>query len=785
MNHNQEKINQLIDKLESLMAKQERFASQIRELSQELFRLKEMLAAEGNDLVLESNSAQSSEHLVEDIAQVSTHADLTEIKTTRIDANETSVRSEKQSAKSNLERYIGESIVSKVGILITIVGVAIATRYAIENRFLSPTIRIVIGYLFGAGLLGVALNLKKKYENYSAVLLSGSMAIMYFITFVAYNFFNIFPQSITFILMLIFTAFTVMAALRFKQQVIAHIGSVGAYAIPLLLSDGSGRIEVMFAYMTIINIGILAISVSKYWKSVYLSSFGVTWLAFIAWMLFRYKVSEHFGMAFGFLVTFFVIFHLTFLLFKILRKDRFNITDIILLLSNSFVFYFLGYAMLSEKYDAGYHLGLFTIGNALVHSLVGILLSWQKSTDKNLLYLVLGLVMVFVTIAIPVQLNGNWVTLLWAGEAAILFWIGRTKGEGFYEKLAFPVILLAFLSLAHDWIDAYYVLNPQVIGTWIVPIVNGTFLTSIITISLFAFINVIDSKVKRSVPLYESKSFGNLVRFTLPAILVTTLFLAFVLEISTYWSQLFADSSITLPADSNGFEELVMNADIPRFKLMWLISYSLLFFAGLSLFAAYKIKRLAIHQLILVLNAIVLAAFLTAGLYTLSELRASYLNQSLADYYAIGKMNIAVRYTTLALVAAFLFSNYRMVLRNGLNYKHFVALELVMHTSILWIASSELISWMDLAHSTQSDKLGLTILWGVYALILVMLGLWRKRKYLRIGALVLFAITLVKLFLYDIAHLDTISKTIVLLSLGLLMLVVSFLYNKYKHLVGD
>jgi len=41
--------------------------------------------------------------------------------------------------------------------------------------------RIILGYLVGAGLLGFAIKLKKKFENFSAVLLGGSMATMYFI----------------------------------------------------------------------------------------------------------------------------------------------------------------------------------------------------------------------------------------------------------------------------------------------------------------------------------------------------------------------------------------------------------------------------------------------------------------------------------------------------------------------------------------------------------------------------------------------------------------------------
>ena len=120
-----------------------------------------------------------------------------------------------------------------------------------------------------------------------------------------------------------------------------------------------------------------------------------------------------------------------------------------------------------------------------------------------------------------------------------------------------------------------------------------------------------------------------------------------------------------------------------------------------------------------------------------------------------------------------------------MKWKFKIAFDFLLYTSILWIASSELINLMDIAESTQSYKLGLSILWGVYALLLIVLGIWKKKKHLRLGAMALFAITLIKLFFYDLSQLDTISKTILFVSLGILLLIISFLYNKYKHIISE
>ncbi|MDF1518357.1 MAG: DUF2339 domain-containing protein, partial [Lutibacter sp.] len=144
-----------------------------------------------------------------------------------------------------------------------------------------------------------------------------------------------------------------------------------------------------------------------------------------------------------------------------------------------------------------------------------------------------------------------------------------------------------------------------------------------------------------------------------------------------------------------------------------------------------------------------------------------------------------IRYISFAFVALALFATYAYIRQEFMKVDYKMAFDLLLHLSVLWIASSELINLMELAGSTQSNKLGLSILWGVYALLLISLGIWKTKKHLRIGAIALFSVTLIKLFFYDISHLNTISKTIVFLSLGILLLIISFLYNKFKHHISD
>ena len=678
------------------------------------------------------------------------------------------------------EKFVGENLINKIGIAITVIGVGIGAKYSIEHDLISPLTRVILGYLVGLGLLGFGLKLKEKYENFSAVLVSGAIAILYFMTYAAFSFYGLFSQTIAFIFMVFFTVFTVIAALNYNKQIIALIGLVGAYAVPFLLSEDSGNVAVLFSYMAIINIGILVIAFKKYWKLLYFSAFLLTWGMFATWYASKYEMAEHFELALTFIFIFFATFYATFLAFKLLQKEKFEILDILLLLSNSSIFYAFGYAILNSHEIGTQLLGLFTLGNAMLHFMVGLVIYRQKLGDKNLFYFVAGLVLVFITIAIPVQLNGNWVTLLWVGEAALLFWIGRTKNIPVYEKISYPLMSLAVISIFQDWANGYNLNYYGDASEKITPLLNIHFLSSVLFIAAFGFITFLHNNKKYPSALISNNELQKLVSFAIPAALLGTLYFAFRMEIESYFYQLYTDSNINL----NVFQQY-NNYDYLKFKTIWILNYSLFFVSVFSFLNIKKLKNRQFGRLNLGFNAIAILTFLTQGLYTLSELRDSYLTQTMAAYYQIGEFNIGIRYISFAFVALALFVCYTCIRREFMKVDYKMAFDLLLHLSVLWIASSELINILELSGSTQSNKLGLSILWGVYALLLISLGIWKTKKYLRIGAIALFSVTLIKLFFYDISHLNTISKTIVFLALGILLLIISFLYNKFKHIISN
>lgn len=691
----------------------------------------------------------------------------------------------KQFERSNFERFIGENLFSIVGILVLIIGIAIIGKYAIDQNWITPLMRIVVGYVFGFGLLGFAFKLKEKYLSFSALLLSGAMAIMYFITFFAHSLYDIFNQTIAFVLMLVFTVFTVAAAINFNRQVIANIGLVGAYAIPFLLSNDSGNITFLFTYVAIINVGILAISIRKYWKSLFYLSFIFTWLIFSGWYAFRFQSAEHFNLAFLFLSINFFTFYLTFLAYKLVSHESVAIENISLILANSFIFYGIGYTLLESREGFETYLGLFTIGNAAIHFVFASVISRLKLVSSDLVYLLSALVLIFITIAIPVQLDGQIVTLIWIAEAAIVFWIGRTKQLPLFEIYSLPVMILSLLSLIYDWEIYYRFLSSGQIAENIHPFFNGTFLTSILFAVAFTFIFAVNRDKNHKSSLNED--FAKILGALVAAIGLAVLYNGIRMEIGDYFQLKYLLSAKPNPAYSDYFSN-TYNYDLKIFSFLWQLNFTMFFISIMAFVNVRKFKNQVLSFTTIFLTLFSLMIFLTAGLYLLGDLRNTFLRNDSTAVFQPDYFHILIRYICYVFVSGLLFTFYQTIkqdyLPEAISKLRFI-FDIVFYVTLLFILTSELINWTEIFGYRDSFKLVTSIFWGIYAVGLIVLGIYQKKAYLRFGAIILFTITLIKLFLYDIAELGTISKTVVFVSLGILLLIASFLYNKYKTLIFE
>lgn len=677
---------------------------------------------------------------------------------------------------SDLERLIGENIANKVGMVITVLGVAIGVKYAIDHELISPVMRIVLGYLMGIGLLATSIRLRKDYFELSAVLLSGALAVFYFITFAAYDYYHLLPQWLTFAMMALITVFAALSALNYNKMLIAIGGMVGAYAIPFLLSSGEDHSIFFLSYVLLINLGILFLAFKRNWTILYYLAFFFTWVIFFGWLI-RYSDASHAYIGLFFATLYFGLFYTAFMAYKIVQNQKFDASNILILITNAFFYYAAGMILINNLPYGNDYTGLFTLANAVIHFFVSRMVYKRDLADKSLFMLVSGLVIFFITLVFPVQFDGFKVTMFWAMEMALLFFIGQKLDVPAYKKLSYPLIPLVLFSLLSDWTSTTDFTNDVQIP-YVTPILNANFFTTLITLAAFVFMYWTHKKYKNQdqIEAEISPTFASsLMNFGVPVIITALTYFLFFNEIDKYFNQIMSNFYT---------KNNLYNWYLENYEYISQLLYTLLFISVLNILLKKYVPTKLGESITISLSIICILLFLSVGFPNLSPLKFSYFYPS--ETIPSGFFAVLIKYISLGFLA-FLFHTMYKNMRYFFSNEEYtnVWFDIALYGTLLCVLSSEVLDWMLIHQSPNAYTFGLSILFGVFSLALIVYGIYAKQKHLRIGAMFLFTATLVKLFLYDLADSDTITKTILLVSLGVLLLLISFLYNKYKNIIFE
>lgn len=322
--------------------------------------------------------------------------------------------------KFSLENFIGLRLINFAGIIVLVIGLSIGVKYAIDRNLISEGLRITLAYVAGIALYVLSLQLRKKYTLFSAILFSGGMASLYFTTYAAYVYYNMFSFAPAYIIMVVLTIYTVYEAIRYSRQEIALLGLVGAYGIPFLISKNAGRADLFFLYISLINLGVVFLSIKKSWRTVGIVAQTITWVLFIGWAAMRHDPKFKF-IATIFMIFFFFIFLFAVLSFKLMRKRSPKITGTYQLLINNVALYIAALFQFgfSEKATGG-DLAVITFVVSAIVALQAILFYnyWKEEifTTKILSSLALTLFVMFIAF----NWDGFTVTFLWLLTAVII-----------------------------------------------------------------------------------------------------------------------------------------------------------------------------------------------------------------------------------------------------------------------------------------------------------------------------------------------------------------------------
>lgn len=344
------------------------------------------------------------------------------------------------------EARIGIVWFSRIGILLILIS-AIAGYTLLQNT----GVQAALGWLAGLGFLGLGWwSRRKGYGPWSQAVTGGGIGLLYLVTTAAATIMEpaVISIPIAFGLMIAITAGAALLAVFMNSIAVGILSMIGGFATPFLLSSGQGDYRVLFAYMVILNLGLLLVAWFKRWPVYNYLLFLTTWLIYGGWRGSAYTPAES-GGAFLFATLFFVIFAAVSIQYNVLHRTPTRYQDLGLVVINGFVYFGSGLDLLPP----GAVRAAFAFGMALLYLGLGYLTLRRNRADRMLQLSFLGLAAIFLTLAFPVALGGPWLTVAWALEAAALVWIGfLVQGP---EAVWGGLLLFAVTAFRLIWIETF------------------------------------------------------------------------------------------------------------------------------------------------------------------------------------------------------------------------------------------------------------------------------------------------------------------------------------------
>lgn len=642
----------------------------------------------------------------------------------------------KPKQKVNYEKFIGENLFGKIGILIFVIGVGFFVKYAIDKDWINETFRTILGFLTGAALLIVAERLQKKYRTFSSLLAGGAFAVFYLTVAIAFHYYHIFSQTMAFIILIIVTVFMSVLSVIYDRRELAIIALVGGFLAPFIVSSGEGSYLVLFTYVSILNLGMFGLSIYKKWSELPIISFVFTCLILGIFILMNYTSDSTIVSTHMFMLATLSYFIFLLPVFSILRGEKTQTMSrglVFVIIANNFVYLFSGALFLRNMGLSFKASGLLSLFIALVN--LGLVLwLWKNRKDyKFLVHTTLGLVLTFVSITIPIQLDGNYITLLWASEMVLLLWLYIKSKIRVYEYAA--KILIGF-TFASYLIDVYKVVFDSASSGAI--FLNSSFATSLfVGLAAGAFALMMGYYYQFFATARRLK-YGFWNPFMLLAS-VAILYYTFMMEFNLHFEG----------ATRSGAMFLFTAASI------------------LSVCYAFRKRFPITEHLIFYLVAI--------GASVLVYIMNVWFDQ----WENMPFTSAILRWLTAACVIANLYYVARLYYAAiGIKPRFTVYLNIL--ATLLWLT---MVRFFLLQVGVDDFSAGLSLSLSIAGFVQMGLGMRLHHKVMRIISLTTFGIVLLKLVLQDLWAMPAIGKIVVFIILGLILLVLSFLYQKLKDVL--
>jgi len=594
--------------------------------------------------------------------------------------------------------------------------------------------------IFGiiVGLIGHFIH--KKYKNYGYALFGAGFGIIYLSIYAAYSFYAIFSIPIVFSILALLVILGVALSIWYDSLALNAYAFTGAFIIPLILPV-STSIHIFFSYFLVLNVGLLLVARYKTWPQLTAGALIATGLASSTWVL-RPETQFLKTETYFYLSVIFFIFTITTIVDYVRRNTDYKSVDSFLLYSVPTIYIFLNAPIIEGKYSWAmflYSLGIFYV---LCSSVIRKLFCENEKiiTLSNIQYVFAATCCIAAS---ALYFEGNSILIFWALESLVVFTAGI-----YLSSLANRVtsLILVVLVVFRLWFF------DGVVPTAYVAIFNERALNFLIALVplLVIWLYYKYSTETQTIKDLERKTgvfIGAVGLFILPFFWMTSEILTFVTD----------HPSLYLPLVWTGF-----------ITLMSIVSFV----------AREKIFRYTSYITILITVVTILGVDW--------KLPLGYYNPVLN----IRTLSVMLVVLVIALIIWFV-RNYESYISE--TEKTFNSLLIMIANGmLLWLISFEILDYFNkqidissvisVTETIESTKrVVLSIAWLAYAATSITFGIIKRSVFARYLSVILFGVTVLKIFLYDTANLSDVYRFISFISLGVILLISGYAYYRFQN----
>lgn len=622
---------------------------------------------------------------------------------------------------------------ARIGAFAIFLGAAFAFKYAVDRDLISPAARIAAGVLLGTLLIGWGEWARRKtWPLFAQAVAGGGVAIMYLAVWAGYQLYDLMSPGLALMFLAAVVVLGGALALRHDSMPLGIMAALGGFLNPLLVSTGRGSLTALNLYLLLLNAGILGLAFYKRWRGLTVLSMAATWLLVLGSLFDTTQPERIAALAFG--AIFFLMFTAALLARYLETQQPAQPQDLTLSSLNSLLFFAFGMLTVPEQGRSAFALILGLV-------LIGLGVAWRRvnRTDGNAILTFIGLGVGAVTAAVALQFEGSILATVWAVEA-VLIMLASVKARLSKLRMAGMAVfgLSVGLSLLGSGAGALYD-PPRLFFT----VDALPFVTQIAALGGTAVL-----LRRRGETPVEQRASGTAAVLSLLLALVWLTF------------------ELTAQYERAGWDLQTFPSAVAAF---WAVYAAIIGAAGLRLTLNWSRP-------------------LAAGIFGFS-VAISVLSSGLGATYAPLNPVISTESLAFGLQIAILGSAAVLIRRRaGSTAEARLAMTAAVSANVLALLWLTFELWAyynrpEVGWTLATLTFALSTAWVLHASALLAFGIGRRAKWARLFSVGLFGLVLAKLVLADVWLLETPLRIAALMGLGLVLLLCSLGYHRFRALI--